>query len=88
MEETNVLKILEKRTGRKICGRLEEGERWRIRTNKEIKKILQGTNVVKFIKSLRLRWCGHVERMRNQRMPKQIITDTVEGTRNRRRPRK
>jgi hypothetical protein len=29
--------------------------------------------------SLRLRWFGHVERMQNRRMPKQIATDTVEG---------
>jgi hypothetical protein len=43
--------------------------------------------IVKFIKYFRLRWCGHVERMRNQRMPKQMAAVTAEGTRDRRRPR-
>jgi hypothetical protein len=41
-----------------------------IRTNKEIEDILEGTDIVKFIKSLRSRWFGHIERMNNERMPK------------------
>jgi hypothetical protein len=41
-------------------------------TNKEIKDILQGADIVKFIQSLLLRWYGHVERTQNQRMSKQI----------------
>jgi hypothetical protein len=51
---------------------------WRIRTNKEIKDILQGNDIIKFIKFLQLRWYGYVERMQNQRMPKQIATATTE----------
>jgi hypothetical protein len=47
-----------------------EGESWRIRTNKEIEDILEGADIVKFIKSLRLRRCGHIERMNNERIPK------------------
>jgi hypothetical protein len=31
------------------------------------------------MKSLQLWWCGHVERMQKQRMPKQIATAAVEG---------
>jgi len=50
--------------------------------------MLQGADIVKFIKFLRLRWCGHVERTGNQQMPKQIVTSTMEGTRKRGRPRK
>jgi hypothetical protein len=33
-----------------------KGEHWRIRNNKEIKYILQGADIVKCIKSPRLRW--------------------------------
>jgi hypothetical protein len=55
---------------RKICGPINEVESWRIRTNKEIEDTLEGADIVKFIKSLRLRWCGHIERMNNERMPK------------------
>jgi hypothetical protein len=47
--------------------------------NKEIKYILQGTDIVKCIKSSRIRSYGHVERMKNQRMPKQIAADIIEG---------
>jgi hypothetical protein len=43
-------------------------------------------DTVKFIKYLRLRWYGHVERIQNQRMAKHITT--VEGIRKRERPRK
>jgi hypothetical protein len=32
---------------------------------------------LKFIKSSRIRWYGHVERMQNQRMPQQIATATI-----------
>jgi hypothetical protein len=32
----------------------------------KIKGILQGTDISKFIKSLQLRWHGHVKRMQNQ----------------------
>jgi hypothetical protein len=49
---------------------------------------LQGADIVKFIKSSRTRWYGHVERMHNQRMPKQIAAVTTEGTRKIGRPRK
>jgi hypothetical protein len=44
----------------------------------EIKDILQGEVIVRFTKSILLRWYGHVERM-----PKQIATATMEGTRKR-----
>jgi len=37
---------------------------------------------------LRLRWYGHVERMQNQRMPKQIPASTTKRMRKRGRPHK
>ena len=57
-------------------------ERWRVTTD-EMKDILLGECAVKCIKSLRLIWCGHVERMQNQRMPKQIAVARMEGAKNR-----
>ena len=44
---------------------------------------ITSTDIVKFIKSLRLRWYGHAERIQNQRMPKQITTATMERRRER-----
>jgi hypothetical protein len=69
-EEMNALRIFERKKVRKTYGPIKEGESWRTRANKEIEDILGGANTVKFIKSLRLRWCGHIERMNNERMPK------------------
>jgi len=43
---------------------------------------------VRFIKAPRLRWLGHVQRMDNKLMPKQILYDQPFGTRRKGRPRK
>jgi hypothetical protein len=45
-------------------------------------------NVVKWIKGQRISWLGHLERMEEDRMPKNIFTQELEGTRRRGRPRK
>jgi hypothetical protein len=73
----NALRIFERKIESKIYGPINEGESWRIRANKEIEDKLEGADIVKFIKSLRLRWCGHIERMNNERMPKQIMTTKI-----------
>jgi hypothetical protein len=65
-----LLEYLKGRLLRRIYGPINEGESWRVRTNKETEDILEGADIVKFIKSLRLRWCRHIERMNNERMPK------------------
>jgi hypothetical protein len=72
IEEMNAFIISEMKIIRKIYGLVKEGDSWRIRMNKEIKDILQGADIVKFIKSSRIRWYVHVESLHNQRMPKQI----------------
>jgi hypothetical protein len=84
----NALRIFERKIVRRIYGPINEEESWRIRTNKEIEDILEGAYTVKFIKSLRKRWCGHIECMNNERMPKKIMTTKMEGTRKRGRPHK
>jgi hypothetical protein len=52
-----------------------------MRTDMEIKDILQREDFVNFIKTLRLRVDFHVENMQNQRIAKQILTSAVEATR-------
>jgi len=52
----------------------------------EIKDILQGADILKFIKFLRLRLYGQVERMQNQRIPTPTATAIMEGGRKRGRP--
>jgi len=48
----------------------------------------QGRNIVKWIKGQRINWLGHLERMEEDRIPKKIFTQELEGTRRRGRPRK
>jgi hypothetical protein len=45
-------------------------------------------NILKWIKRQRTSWLGHLERMEEDRMPKKIFTQELEGTRQRGRPRK
>jgi len=48
----------------------------------------KGENIVKWIKGQRICWLGHLERMEEDRMPKKIFTQELEGTRRRGRPKK
>jgi hypothetical protein len=46
-----------------------------------------GENIVKWIKGQTISWLGHLERMEEDRMPKKIFTQELEGTRHRGIPR-
>jgi len=48
----------------------------------------KGENIVKWIKGQRTCWLGHLEKIEEDRMPKWIFTQELEGTRRRGRPRK
>jgi hypothetical protein len=48
----------------------------------------KGENIVKWIKGQKISWLGHLKRMEEDRMPKKIFTQELEGTRRRGRPRK
>ena len=65
----------------------EDGE-WKSRTNREIEELSKGENIVKWIKGQSISWLGHLERMEEDRMPKKVFTQELEGTRRRGRPRK
>jgi hypothetical protein len=52
-----------------------QGE-WRLRTNAELDNLLGHVDLVRFIKSQRLSWLGHVERMEEKRMPKRILKES------------
>ena len=64
----------------------ENGE-WKSRTNRELEEMSKGENIVKWINGQRISWLGHLQRMED-RMPKKIFTQELEGTRRRGRPRK
>jgi hypothetical protein len=45
---------------------------WRIKTNREINKILKGQNIIGLIKKQRLNWLGHVEGMDDDNVVQKI----------------
>jgi hypothetical protein len=53
----------ERKIIRKLYGPATENNIWRIRYNEGINTLLKGEDIVRFIKSQRIRWLGHVERM-------------------------
>ena len=73
---------------RRIYGPKYENEEWKSRTHRELEEMSKEENIVKWIKGQRISWLGHLERMEEDRMPKKIFTQELEGTRRRGRPRK
>jgi hypothetical protein len=66
--EQNRLLVFERRVLRKIYGpTLDNDGTWRIKTN-ELEILIKKKNIVRFIKSQRLRWAAHVIRMDTTRI--------------------
>ena len=53
-----------------------------------LEELNKGENIVKWIKGQMVTWLGHLERMEENRMPKKIFIQELEGMRRRGRPRK
>ena len=87
-KEEQALLIFERKVFRRIYGPKYENGEWKSRKNRELEEMSKGENIVKWIKGQRISWLGHLERMEEDRMPKKIFTQELEGTRRRGRPRK
>ena len=87
-KEEQALLIFERKIFRRICGPKYENGEWKSRTNRELEEMSKGENIVKWIKGQRISWLGHLGRMEEDRMPKMIFTEELEGTRRRGRRRK
>ena len=86
-EEQAVL-ILERKIFRRMYGPKYENGEWESGTNGELEELSKGENIVKRIKGQRISWLGHLKRMEEDRIPKKIFTQELEGPRRRGRPRK
>ena len=64
--------VFERKVLRKIFGPKNENGIWRIKSNQELDKIIKPKNVINFIRTQRLGWVGHIERMQETRMVKAI----------------
>ena len=88
MKEEQALLIFERKIFRRIYGPKYENGEWKSRTNRELEEMSKGKKKVKWIKGQMISWLDHLERMEEDRMPKKIFTQELEGTRRRERPRK
>ena len=83
------LRVFENRNLRKIFGpKRNENGQWRRLQNAEIHSLYRSPNIVRVIKSRRLRWAGHVARMEKGRSALKTLTGKPRGKRPLLRPRR
>ena len=72
MREERSLRVFENRVLRKVFGskRDETTGEWRKLHNEELSYLYSLPNIVRVVKSRRMRWSGHVERMGEGRVCK------------------
>jgi len=87
--DEHYLRIFERRILRKIFGPVQnEDGFWGIRMNCELNKLTENADIVRFIRSRKIAWLGHVKRMDDKRTPTITLVWKPIGTRIRGRPRK
>jgi hypothetical protein len=78
--EEHRLRVFENRVLRRIFGpRREEEGTWRELHNDELPSLYSSPNIVRVIKSRRMRWVGHVARMGQGRGVYRILVGRPEG---------
>ena len=73
--------IFERQILRKIFGPVNIDNIWRIRNNMEIDKLIEGADIVRFIKVQRIKWLGHIQRMDQARPNRKLLDWKPMGTR-------
>jgi hypothetical protein len=88
LREEHILRVFEKRVLRKIYGpKREEGGSWRKVHNDELHSLYSSPNIVRVIKSRRMRWAGHVACMGEGRGVYKVLVGRPKGKRPLVRPR-
>ena len=86
-EDENNLRIFERQILREIFGPVNIDSMWRTRNNKEIDKLTEGADIVRFNKAKRIKWLGHVQRMDQARPTRKLLDRKPMGIRPVGRPR-
>jgi hypothetical protein len=90
LREEHRLRVFENRVLRRIFGlkRDEVMGDWRKLHNEELHNLYSSPNIIRMIKSGRMRWAGHVARIGEKRKAYRILVGKPEGKRPRGRPRR
>jgi hypothetical protein len=89
LREEHRLRVSENRVLRRIFGpKREEDGSWRKLHNDELHSLYYSANIVRMIKSRRMRWAGHVARIREGRNFYRILVGRPDGKRPLGRPRR
>jgi len=90
LREDRKLRVFEKRVLRRILGprRDEVTGEWRRLHNEELNDLYSLPNIVRVIKSRRMRWAGNVGRMGEERGAYRVLVGKPEGRRPLGRPRR
>jgi len=81
------LRIFERQILRKMFGPVNIDNIWRIRNNMQIDKLIEDTDIVRFIKAQRIKCLGHIRRMDQTRPTRKLLEWKPMGTRPVGRPR-
>jgi hypothetical protein len=66
---------------RKIFGPVNIDNIRRIRNNMETDKLIEGADIVRFIKAKSIKWLGHIQRMDQARPTRKLSDWKLKGTR-------
>jgi hypothetical protein len=62
-KDDNNIHIIVRQILRKIFGPVNIDNIWRIQNNMEIDKLIEGAEIVRFVKAQRIKWLGQIQRM-------------------------
>jgi hypothetical protein len=90
LREEHRLRVFENRVLRRIFGpkRNEVTGEWRKLHNEELHNLYSSPDIIRQVKSRRMRWAGHVARMREERKVYKVLVEKPEGKRLLGRPRR
>jgi hypothetical protein len=90
LREEHRLRVFENRVLRRIFGpkRDEVTEEWMKLHNEELHNLFSSPDIIRQVKLRRMRWAGHVTRMREERKVYKVLVGKPEGRRPLGRPRR